>query len=162
GFAALLCPLHQFHGAVDRDAFFIAGDEKRDRALRLAARCREVVEARRDRAGDRALHVDGAATIERAVLDSRSKRRGTPGRIGGHGHGALAAEHGSVNLWARRCSSAARLFLPAGRGRSGSRPPCPADRPSRSARSTQSRVSTPGAPTSPSGRYRAVGVSTPP
>ena len=46
-FAALRRPLQQLHGAVDGDAFFVAGDEKRKRALRLAAALAKVIERRR-------------------------------------------------------------------------------------------------------------------
>ena len=49
-FAALGRPLQELDGAVDRDAFLVAGDQERDRALRRPGG--EMVERRRDRAGD--------------------------------------------------------------------------------------------------------------
>ena len=79
--AALGRPLQELHGAVDRDALFVAGDQERDRALGLAAVRRKIVERRRDLAGDRALHVDGAAPVEHAVHDAALERRMRPRRL---------------------------------------------------------------------------------
>src|SRR3954453_9635705 len=56
-------PLQQLDGAVDGYVFLVAGDQERDRAFavlaRLAAMGGEMVEHRRDAAGNAALHVDG-------------------------------------------------------------------------------------------------------
>src|SRR5450432_1795607 len=83
GLAARRRPLQELDGAVDGDAFLIAGDEKRDRAFavgsRLAAMGRQMRKHGRDAAGDAALHVDRAAPIEEAVLDLAGKRAVAPG-----------------------------------------------------------------------------------
>src|SRR5439155_10633473 len=93
-FAALGRPLQQLHGAVDRDAFLIAGDEERDRACRLPAAGAEVIEARRHRASDGALHVDGAAAVERAVENLAGEGRMRPaGSVARGDHIGVAGEH---------------------------------------------------------------------
>jgi hypothetical protein len=62
GLAACGGPLQQLDGAVDRDALLVAGDEERDRPFFWPAIVGgEMVKRRRDHAGDRPLHVDGAA-----------------------------------------------------------------------------------------------------
>src|SRR6185437_13283594 len=65
-------PWQQLDGAVDGDVFLVAGDQKRNRAraigARLAAMGGEMVEQGRHAAGDPALHVDGTASMEKAVL----------------------------------------------------------------------------------------------
>ena len=45
-FSVLGRPLQQFRRAVDRDAFLVAGDQERDRALRLSAALAEMIEHR--------------------------------------------------------------------------------------------------------------------
>ena len=79
--ATLRRPFQQLDGAVDRDVFFVAGDQERDRALRLAAIGLEIIEHRGDAAGDAALHVDGAAAVEIAVLDVAGERAVGPGAL---------------------------------------------------------------------------------
>src|SRR5215470_12046680 len=79
-FLAALCgPFQQPGGAIDRDAFFIAGDQKRDRALRLAAIRGKMIEDGRDCAGDAAFHVDGAASVYLAAGNLAGKWRMLPG-----------------------------------------------------------------------------------
>ena len=87
-------PFEQLHRAVDRDALLVAGDEEGDRALRLAAVRGEIVEARRHRAGDGALHVDGAAAVERVAHDLAGERRMRPFRfLARRHHVGVAGEH---------------------------------------------------------------------
>src|ERR1044072_4436577 len=57
-------PGHELHGAIGRGTCFVTGDQKRVRAFRLAAMCCQVIERGGDRAGDAALHVDGAAAVK--------------------------------------------------------------------------------------------------
>ena len=60
----------------------------------LAAVRGEMVERRRDLAGDRALHVDRAAAVEHAVVDVAGERRVRPRlRIAGRHHVGVAGEH---------------------------------------------------------------------
>ena len=79
--AALGGPLQKLDRAVDRDAFLIAGDEKRDRALRLAAVGGEIIERGGDKAGDAAFHVDRAAAVEHVAGDFAGERRMRPRRF---------------------------------------------------------------------------------
>ncbi len=80
--AARRRPLQQLDGAVHRNVFLVAGDQERDRACavraRLAAMGGEIVEHRRDAAGNAALHVDGAAAVEKAVLHLARERAMAP------------------------------------------------------------------------------------
>src|SRR5947209_8580713 len=62
--AARRQPLQQLDGAIDGDVFFIPGDQERDRAFQLAAIVVEIIQHRRDAAGDAALHVDSAPAIQ--------------------------------------------------------------------------------------------------
>ena len=80
-------------GAVDRDAFLVAGDEKADRAAEIRAARAEKLRRRRREAGDRALHVGGAAADEHAVAHRRRERIARPGlaRPGRH-HVGMAGE----------------------------------------------------------------------
>src|SRR5712672_396487 len=81
--AARRDPLQQLDGAVDGEVFLVAGEQKRDRTLAvfsgLAAMGGEIVEHGRDAAGDAALHVDGAAAVEKAILDVARERAMAPG-----------------------------------------------------------------------------------
>ena len=79
--AARRDPLQQLDGAVDGNRFLVAGDQERDRAFRLAAMVSEIFQHRRDAAGDAALHVDGAAAIQKAVLDVAGERAVAPGGL---------------------------------------------------------------------------------
>src|SRR5258708_37566490 len=76
--AARRGPLQQFYGAVDGNVFLVTGDQERDRALAifaaLAAMGGEIVEHRRDAAGNPALHVDGAAPVQETILYVARKR----------------------------------------------------------------------------------------
>ena len=69
-------PFQQFDGAVDRRAFFVAGDEKADRALEGAAR--DEAQSGGDRRGDAAFHVAGAAAPDHAVGDFAGERIEAP------------------------------------------------------------------------------------
>ncbi len=80
GSAALGRPLQELDGSVDRDALLVAGDEKGDRPLRPSAAGDEVIERGGERAGHGALHVDRAASVERAVDDLAGERRMAPSR----------------------------------------------------------------------------------
>ena len=93
-FAARGRPFQQLGAAVDRDAFLVAGDQERDRAFRLAAVRGEMIERRRDLAGDRALHVHRAAAVQHAAGDVARERRMRP-RLGiaGRHHVGVAGEH---------------------------------------------------------------------
>ncbi len=75
--AALRHPVEELARAVDRRGLLVAGDEEADRAVEIAAVCEE---ARRggDETGDRALHVGGAAAIERAVEHLAAERIDRP------------------------------------------------------------------------------------
>ena len=91
--AALGRPFEQLHRAVDRDALLVAGDEERDRTLHLAVVGREIIERRRHRAGDRALHIDGAAAIERIADDLPGEWRMRPLRfVARRNHVGMAGE----------------------------------------------------------------------
>ena len=93
-FAALGRPLQKFDGAVDGDVLLIARDQERDRALRLAAVGRQMFQHGGDRAGDAALHVDGAAAVQHAVLHLARERRQRPCRlVAGRHHVGVAREH---------------------------------------------------------------------
>src|SRR5262249_39652038 len=81
GLAALGRPLDELHRAVHRDAFLVSGDQERDRPLRPAAARGEMIECGGERAGDRPLHVDRAAAVERAVGDLAGERRVGPFRL---------------------------------------------------------------------------------
>ena len=73
------------HAMIEFLAALVAGDQKRDRALavflRLAAIVGEILQHRRDAAGDAALHVDRAAAIEETVLDLAGERAVRPRRL---------------------------------------------------------------------------------
>ena len=98
--AALSHPLQQLDGAVDRDRFLVAGDQKRDRAFtvfsRLAAVVGEILQHRGDAAGDAALHVDGTAAVEEAVLDLAGECAVAPGRLVADRHHVGVAGKGDV------------------------------------------------------------------
>src|SRR6516164_10148322 len=52
---AVLDPLQELDGAVDRDVLFIAGDEEGNRSFRLATVIAEILQHCRDAAGDATL-----------------------------------------------------------------------------------------------------------
>ena len=68
--ATLVCPVQQLHGAVDRGAFLVAGDQEADRAFWWPV-CREIGQRRGGKGRDSALHVLRAASVENAVDDVR-------------------------------------------------------------------------------------------
>ena len=79
GLAALGRPFQELHGAVDRDALFVAGNQQRERApLRLAAMRRKMIKGGGDKAGDAALHVDRAASEKLVAGDFAAERRMPP------------------------------------------------------------------------------------
>ena len=79
GLAAFRRPLQQLDRAVDRDALFVAGDQKRNRAmLRRAAVGGEIVQRCRNEAGDAALHIDSAAAVNLVVCQFAAKGRMMP------------------------------------------------------------------------------------
>src|SRR6202034_1523800 len=81
-FAARGRPLQQLGRAVDRDAFLVPGNQERDRStLWPAVIGGEVVERRRDKSGDAALHIGGAASIKFFAGNFAGKRRVTPRRL---------------------------------------------------------------------------------
>ena len=94
-FAALRRPAQQLDGAVDGDALLVAGDEERQRAaLRLAAVRGQMIERRRDEAGDAAFHVDGAAAVDLLARHLAGKRRMAPGCfIARRHHVGVAGKH---------------------------------------------------------------------
>src|ERR1041385_9099417 len=77
-FAARRRPLQKFYSAVDGDVFLIAGDQERDRSFRRATIGGQIIERRRDAAGNAALHVDRAAAVEKAVFDLAGEGAVTP------------------------------------------------------------------------------------
>ena len=60
--------------------FLVPGDQKRYRALRFAPICGQMIEHGRDLAGNRALHVNGAAAEQHAILDLPGERGVAPVR----------------------------------------------------------------------------------
>src|SRR4029453_14618869 len=79
--AAVGRPFDELHGSVHRDAFLVSGDQERDRALRPASACAEVIERGGARAGERAFYVDGAGAVERAIGYFGGKRWTGPFRL---------------------------------------------------------------------------------
>ena len=73
-----LHPLQHAHGAVDRHAFLVAGDQQADRAARRAVT--KVLRRRGDERRDAALHVTGAAAVQDAVAHLAGERTGLPVR----------------------------------------------------------------------------------
>src|SRR5690242_19813331 len=69
-------PAEHLRSAVDRDAFFVAGDEKADRTVRLAS-CEKSLRGG-DKGRDRRLHVGCAAAKKRSVVDHCGERIVTP------------------------------------------------------------------------------------
>ena len=93
GLAALGRPFDELHRSIYRDAFLVSGDQERDRALRPASACAEVIEDGGERAGDRPFHVDGAAAVERAIGDFAGKGWMGPFRLlAGRHHVDVAGE----------------------------------------------------------------------
>ena len=86
GLAALRQPLEHLPGAVDRGALLVAGDQEADRTGKRGALLVEVISHRRDKGGDRPLHVDGTAAAQRAVAERGTERIERPGRARPGGH----------------------------------------------------------------------------
>ena len=105
--AARRRPLQQLDGAVDGDVFLVAGDQERDRAFWLAAIGGEIIQHRGDAAGDAALHVDGAAAVQKAVLDVAGERAVGPGALVARRHHVGMAGKGDV----RRASADAGIEI---------------------------------------------------
>src|SRR6516164_52992 len=79
---ALGGPFQKLHCAVDRDAFFVAGNEERERAFPgLAAVGRKMVERGGDETSDAAFHVDRAASVNLLAGDVAAERRMPPRRL---------------------------------------------------------------------------------
>ena len=90
--AALIGPLQELDRAVHGRSLLVAGDEETDRAGEVRRRL-EKGERRRHHAGDAALHVDGAAPEQFAVLDDGGERIVPPAaRIAGRHHVGVAGE----------------------------------------------------------------------
>jgi len=62
----------------------------------FAAMVGEILQHRRDTTGDAALHVDGAAAIEEAVLDVAGERAMAPGALVARRHHVGMAGEGDV------------------------------------------------------------------
>jgi hypothetical protein len=91
--AALGAPFQQLDRAVDRDVFLVAGDQEGDRSFWLAAMVVQILQHRGDAAGDAALHVNGAAAGEIAVLDLAGERAERPRRfVAGRHHVGVAGK----------------------------------------------------------------------
>ncbi len=78
GLAARGRPFDELHGSVHSNAFLVSRYQERDRSLRLAPARGKMIERGGERAGDRPLHVDRAAAVERAVGDLAGERRMGP------------------------------------------------------------------------------------
>ena len=109
--AAFGRPLQELDRAVDRDALFVAGDQKRNRAmLRPAAIGGEIVQRRRNKAGDAALHVDGATAVDLVVRQFAGKGRMMPSCLVSRRHDiGMPGEH---QIWFC-CRPARKGFRPA-------------------------------------------------
>ena len=91
--ALLRHPFEHLAGAVDGGAFLVAGDEKADRAVDLPPARLDIIERRRDEAGDRSLHVGGASSIEHAAEDVCGEGRMPPElRVARRHHVGMAGE----------------------------------------------------------------------
>ena len=99
-FATRGCPLQELDRAVDRYVFLVARDQERDRSIAvmsgLAAMVCKVLQYSRDAAGDAALHVDGAAAIQIAVLNVARERAVAPRAFLAWGHNVGVAGKGDV------------------------------------------------------------------
>src|SRR5262245_38037780 len=74
-------PFEKLHRSVYRDALLVTRDQERDRSFWAPAVCGEVIERRGQRTGDRPLHVNGAAAVERAVGELAGRWRLRPVRL---------------------------------------------------------------------------------
>ena len=84
-FAARLELFHHPHRAVHRHAFFVRGEQQRDRALVLRV-CGDEFLGRADEGRDGRLHVRSAAAVQPALAHAGGERIGLPlvQRAGGH------------------------------------------------------------------------------
>src|SRR6516225_5571603 len=103
-FAARLDPLKELDRAVDRHVLLIAGDQERDRSLRLAAVVAEILQHGRNAASDAALHVDCAAAIEETVLHLAGERAMAPRGLIAGGHNVGVAGKGDMRRLAADAS----------------------------------------------------------
>src|SRR4051794_1514142 len=76
--AALAQPFQHLPGAVDRDPLLVPGDQETDRAGKPGPTSGEKPLGGGDEGGDRALHVDGAAAAQHAVVDRGGERLERP------------------------------------------------------------------------------------
>src|SRR5215472_7481617 len=67
-------PVEYLPGAVDRQPFFVAGDQQADRAADPGFAPVEISLRRGDKGGDRSLHVGGTAATQLATTHNRRKR----------------------------------------------------------------------------------------
>ena len=89
-------PVEELDRAVDRGAFFVAGDEEADRARERALG--DEAQGGGDRGGDAALHVAGAAAPELAVRDFARERVEPPERLVAGRHDVGVAGEGEIGL----------------------------------------------------------------
>ena len=82
--------------AVDRGAFFVAGDEEADRARERALG--DEAQGGGDRGGDAALHVAGAAAPELAIGDLGRERVEPPERLVARRDNIGVAGEGEIGL----------------------------------------------------------------
>src|SRR5262245_4502153 len=112
GFSPFGRPFEKLHRSVHRDAFLVTRDHERDRSFWPPAVCGDVIERRGQRTGDRPLHVNGAAAVERAVGDLAGKRRVRPFRLVTWRHHIDVAGESKV----RACRADARIEVFNGHG----------------------------------------------
>ena len=93
-------PVDELDRAVDRGAFFVAGDEEADRAFERAFG--DETQGGGDRGGDAALHVAGAAAPELAVGDFARERVEPPDRFIARRHDVGVAGEGEIGRAQRR------------------------------------------------------------
>ncbi|GJE43160.1 hypothetical protein AEGHOMDF_2339 [Methylobacterium soli] len=79
-------PIQELHGAVDRRPLLVAGDQEADRAAEIRAAPRDEFEGARQHAGDAALHVGGAAPVEKPILHRSGEGTVPPRRDGARRH----------------------------------------------------------------------------
>src|SRR5262245_4329075 len=112
GFSPFGRPFEKLHRSVHRDALLVTRDQERDRSFWPPAVFGDVIERRGQRTGDRPLHVNGAAAVERAVGDLAGKWRVRPFRLVTWRHHIDVAGERKV----RACRAGARVEVFNGRG----------------------------------------------
>src|SRR3954451_9063649 len=106
--AARRRPLQKLHRAVNSNIFLVPGDEKRDGPCEVAAVCSEIVQHRRDAAGDAAFHVDGPAAIEKTVLDVARERTVGPRTLVARRH--HIGMSGKSDMWRAPADAGIEIF----------------------------------------------------